>query len=62
MINFAVVIPARYASTRLPGKPLRLIGDTPMIWHVHELALRSSATEVWIAIDDERIQEVALEP
>lgn len=60
MSNFVVVIPARYASTRLPGKPLRLIAGKPMIWHVHQLALQSGAKEVWIATDDERIQEVAL--
>ncbi|MDA0681147.1 MAG: 3-deoxy-manno-octulosonate cytidylyltransferase [Proteobacteria bacterium] len=60
MNDFVVVIPARYASTRLPGKPLRLIAGEPMIWHVHQLALRSSAKEVWIATDDERIEETAL--
>ncbi|NQV87356.1 MAG: 3-deoxy-manno-octulosonate cytidylyltransferase [Woeseiaceae bacterium] len=59
MSNFVVVIPARYASTRLPGKPLRLIAGQPMIWHVHQLALQSGAREVWIATDDERIQEAA---
>ncbi len=60
MSDFVVVIPARYASTRLPGKPLRLIAGQPMIWHVHQLALQSGAREVWIATDDERIQETAL--
>jgi 3-deoxy-manno-octulosonate cytidylyltransferase (CMP-KDO synthetase) len=58
--DFIVVIPARYASTRLPGKPLRLIAGEPMIWHVHQLALQCGAQEVWIATDDQRIQEVAL--
>jgi 3-deoxy-manno-octulosonate cytidylyltransferase (CMP-KDO synthetase) len=59
MSNFVVVIPARYASTRLPGKPLRLIDGEPMIWHVYQLALQSGARDVWIATDDERIREVA---
>ena len=59
MSDFVVVIPARYASTRLPGKPLRLIAGKPMIWHVHQLALQSSAKEVWIATDDERIEKTA---
>ena len=53
---FRVVIPARYASTRLPGKPLRLIDGRPMLQHVHERALRSGADEVWIATDDGRIE------
>ena len=61
MSNFVVVIPSRYASKRLPGKPLRLIAGEPMIWHVHQLALQSSAKEVWIATDDERIQKTALD-
>lgn len=60
MNNFIVVVPARYASVRLPGKPLRLISGKPMIWHVHQLALQSSAKEVWIATDDERIEKAAL--
>jgi 3-deoxy-manno-octulosonate cytidylyltransferase (CMP-KDO synthetase) len=52
---FRVVIPARYASTRLPGKPLRLIAGRPMIEHVHERARASGAAEVIVATDDERI-------
>ena len=58
--NFVVVIPARYASMRLPGKPLRLIAGEPMIQHVHRIALQSCAREVWIATDDERIEKAAL--
>ncbi len=57
---FYVAIPARYASTRLPGKPLRLIAGRPMLEHVHRLALHSGALDVVIATDDVRIQEVAL--
>ena len=56
MNRFVVVIPARYASVRLPGKPLRLIAGEPMIQHVYRLALQSQADEVWIATDDERIE------
>lgn len=54
-MSFRVVIPARYASTRLPGKPLRLIAGRPMIEHVHARALASGAAEVIVATDDERI-------
>jgi 3-deoxy-manno-octulosonate cytidylyltransferase (CMP-KDO synthetase) len=53
---FRAVIPARYASARLPGKPLRLIAGKPMIQHVHERARASRAAEVWIATDDARIE------
>ena len=59
MSDFAVVIPARYASVRLPGKPLRDIAGKPMIRHVWERAIASSATEVVIATDDERIADAA---
>lgn len=54
-MDFKVVIPARYASTRLPGKPLIEIAGKPMIQHVYERACESGATEVVIATDDERI-------
>jgi 3-deoxy-manno-octulosonate cytidylyltransferase (CMP-KDO synthetase) len=59
MSKFVVVIPSRYASTRLPGKPLRLIAGEPMIRHVHRVATRTGADEVWIATDDERIEAAA---
>ena len=50
------VIPARYASTRFPGKSLALIAGSPMIQHVWENACTaSSLSEVWVATDDERI-------
>lgn len=50
------IIPARYASTRFPGKPLALIGGKPMIQHVYEQALRCEAlSEVVVATDDARI-------
>ena len=51
-MEFKVVIPARYASVRLPGKPLLKIAGKPMIQHVHERALESGANEVVIATDD----------
>jgi 3-deoxy-manno-octulosonate cytidylyltransferase (CMP-KDO synthetase) len=51
-----VVIPARHASTRLPGKPLLDIAGKPMIQHVYERARQSGAARVVVATDDERIQ------
>lgn len=56
---FKIIIPARYASSRLPGKPLADIAGKPMIQHVYERALESNATEVIIATDDRRIALVA---
>ncbi len=56
---FKVAIPARYASTRLPGKPLRLIAGRPMIEHVYRKAMASGAQEVVIATDDSRIAGIA---
>ena len=43
----------------LPGKPLRMIAGEPMIQHVHRVATETQASEVWIATDDERIEEAA---
>ena len=56
-VDFHIVIPARYASTRLPGKPLRLIHSKPMIQWVYEAAKSSDADEVVVATDDDRIAE-----
>jgi 3-deoxy-manno-octulosonate cytidylyltransferase (CMP-KDO synthetase) len=53
--GFIVVIPARYASTRLPGKPLKDIAGKPMIEWVHGQASQSGASEIVVATDDERI-------
>lgn len=53
---FRVGIPARYASSRLPGKPLALLAGRPMIEHVYRLAVQSGALEIVIATDDERIR------
>jgi 3-deoxy-manno-octulosonate cytidylyltransferase (CMP-KDO synthetase) len=52
---FRIVIPSRYASTRLPGKPLADIAGKPMVVRVAEAAGRSKASGVWVATDDERI-------
>ncbi len=57
MIDFVVVIPARYASTRLPAKALVDIAGRPMVVHVADRARRSGAREVWVATDDQRILE-----
>jgi 3-deoxy-manno-octulosonate cytidylyltransferase (CMP-KDO synthetase) len=57
MTDFVVVIPSRYASVRLPGKPLRDINGKPMIQHVFERGTESSAREVVVATDDQRIAE-----
>ena len=52
---FHVVIPARYASSRLPGKPLLEIAGKPMIQHVYERAAASGAASVVVATDDQQI-------
>ncbi len=52
---YTVVIPARYASSRLPGKPLQDIAGKPMIRHVWEQACKSDAQRVVVATDDSRI-------
>lgn len=54
--NTLILIPARYASTRFPGKPLALIGGKPMIQHVYEKASAVSPY-VYVATDDERIRQ-----
>jgi 3-deoxy-manno-octulosonate cytidylyltransferase (CMP-KDO synthetase) len=53
---FSVLIPARYASTRLPGKPLADIAGKPMVVRVAERAIASGAARVAVATDDERIR------
>jgi 3-deoxy-manno-octulosonate cytidylyltransferase (CMP-KDO synthetase) len=58
-MSFKVVIPARYGSSRLPGKPLLDIAGKPMFAHVYARACESSAEEVLIATDDERIATAA---
>ena len=55
---FTVVIPARFASTRFPGKPLQDIAGMPMIQRVWLQAKKSAAQQVVIATDDQRIFDV----
>jgi 3-deoxy-manno-octulosonate cytidylyltransferase (CMP-KDO synthetase) len=57
---FHVVIPARFASTRLPGKPLLTIAGQPLIQWVWQSAVQSKAASVVIATDDERIRSAAV--
>ncbi len=59
MSSFVVVIPARFASTRLPGKALLDIDGKPMIQHVYERGRESGASDVVIATDDDRIADAA---
>lgn len=54
-MSFSVIVPARFASTRLPGKALVDLAGRPMIAHVVDRALESGADAVWVATDDERI-------
>ena len=58
-MDFRIVIPARFASSRFPGKPLAQIAGRPMLQWVHERARASGASEVIVATDDERIAAVA---
>ena len=57
--SYRIVIPARYGSRRLPGKPLLPVAGQPLIWHVYQAARRSAAHEIVIATDDARIAEAA---
>jgi 3-deoxy-manno-octulosonate cytidylyltransferase (CMP-KDO synthetase) len=61
-MNTIGIIPARYASTRLPGKALALIAGEPMVWHVYQRARQApSLQRVIVATDDERIQRAVQE-
>jgi 3-deoxy-manno-octulosonate cytidylyltransferase (CMP-KDO synthetase) len=51
------IIPARYASTRFPGKPLALIYNKPMIQHVYERCKEADLDELYVATEDERIKK-----
>lgn len=62
MPDFIVAIPARYAATRLPGKPLRLLGGIPLVAHVARRALAAGAREVVVATEDVRIAEAVAMP
>lgn len=57
-MSFSIIIPSRFSSTRLPGKPLLDIAGKPMIQWVYERSIQSDAENVIIATDDQRIVEV----
>jgi len=59
MTPYHIVIPARYASSRFPGKPLVDINGKTMLEHVYEVAKKSTASSIVIATDDQRIQDAA---
>ncbi|MBY8088982.1 3-deoxy-manno-octulosonate cytidylyltransferase [Vibrio fluvialis] len=59
-MSFTVVIPARYQSTRLPGKPLADIAGKPMVQWVYEQAMQAGAESVIIATDDARVEQAVL--
>ncbi|WP_158133291.1 3-deoxy-manno-octulosonate cytidylyltransferase [Vibrio navarrensis] len=59
-MSFTVVIPARYQSSRLPGKPLADIAGKPMIQWVYEQAIQAGAQDVIIATDDERVADAVV--
>lgn len=61
MLTFHAVIPARHASTRLPGKPLLPIAGKPMVVRVAEQAAQSGAQQIWIATDHHAIADVVHE-
>jgi 3-deoxy-manno-octulosonate cytidylyltransferase (CMP-KDO synthetase) len=56
-VKFTVIVPARYASSRFPGKPLADIAGKPMVVRVCEQAAKSGAAAVHVATDDERIAQ-----
>lgn len=55
-MKITAIVPARYASSRFPGKPLALLGGKPVIEHVYEQVSRV-VPETWVATDDERIKD-----
>lgn len=60
-VPFIVAIPARHGSTRLPGKPLRLLGGEPLIAHVVRRARESGASQVVVATDDARVADALID-
>ena len=61
-MRIACIIPARYGSTRLPGKPLAMIGNKPMIQRVYEQVSKATEIhEVIVATDDERVYEAVIQ-
>ena len=61
MSNFVVLIPSRMESSRLPGKPLKKIGEKTLIQRVYEQASKSDAENVLVATDSEKINSHCLE-
>ena len=62
MVDIVGIIPARYHAKRLPGKPLALIQDRPMIQHVHERASRATSLQrLVVATDDPRVHEAVVD-
>jgi len=60
-VKVVAIIPARYASTRLPGKPLADIAGKPMVWRVYEQAKKARLVqEVWVATDDQRVYDAMI--
>ncbi|MBR0564583.1 3-deoxy-manno-octulosonate cytidylyltransferase [Azoarcus sp. L1K30] len=57
---FRIVVPARFASTRLPGKPLADICGKPMVVRVLERAAATGASEVWVATDHDQVREAVV--
>ena len=58
-MNYIAIIPARYQSTRFPGKPLAMLGAKPIIQHVYENA-QNAIEQAWVATDDQRIADAVL--
>ena len=58
-MKFIGIIPARYASTRFPGKPLAMLGGKPVIQHVYE-KVAASLEEAYVATDDQRIYDAVI--
>lgn len=56
IVSYSIVIPARYASTRLPGKPLRLLAGKPILQHVYACATTTKASTIIIATDSDDIR------
>ena len=58
-MKFIGIIPARFASTRFPGKPLAMLGDKPVIQHVYE-KVSAALEEAYVATDDPRIYDAVV--